>query len=108
MLRFKDRPFEILAVSIDDIRQAVINLMTTMNPPGIQTWDEKGSENPIARLYNVQRLPTWFLLDEKGVIRARDPFGEKLIPALHSLLESPESAATSAHRPHSERAGDVP
>ena len=40
--------------------------------------------------------------------RARDPFGEKLIPALRSLLEPPESAATSAHRPHSERVGDVP
>jgi hypothetical protein len=76
----------ILAISLDESRRGLTEVVEMMKVPGIQTWDEKGRDNPVADLYNVQRLPAWFLLDDKGVIRARDPFGEKLIPAIQSLL----------------------
>lgn len=80
-----DNAFEILAVAVDEDREAVENVIRSHRPAGIQTWEADGGENPIAKLYNVRRFPTWYLLDEDGVIRARDPFGEALIPALERV-----------------------
>ncbi len=87
MSRLKDKPFEILAVSLDDERHALTHMLEHMKIPGIHTWDDKGRENPIAERYNVLSLPTWYLIDEKGVIRARDPFGDALIPAAEAILK---------------------
>ena len=86
--RFKDKPFEILAVSCDDDRAALANLLKLRKPPGIQTWHKKGPANPAAELYNVQGYPTWFLVDADGVIRARDAFGDDLIPAVEKAMQA--------------------
>ncbi len=87
MSRLKDKPFTILAVSVDDDRDSLITTLESRKVPGIQTWDPVGwEENPIARLYNVQNIPTWYLIDAKGVIRGRDPFDKELIPAVTTLL----------------------
>lgn len=87
MSRLKDKPFEIVAISLDDERNALTHMLEHMKVPGIQTWDDKGRENPIAKQYNVLRLPTWYLIDRKGVIRARDPFGDALIPAAKATFK---------------------
>ncbi len=94
MSRLKNKPFEILAISLDDAREILVHMLGSMKMPGIQTWDEKGRENPIATLYNAVTLPTWYLLDENGVIRARDPFGEQLIPAVTALLARSKTTNT--------------
>ena len=86
--RFKDKPFEILAVSCDDDRTALTNLLKLREPPGIQTWHKKGPANPAAELYNVQGYPTWYLVDAGGVIRARDAFGDALIPAVEKAMQA--------------------
>ena len=86
MSRLKGKPFEILAVSLDDAREFLVQIVEQKSIPGIHTWDEQGRDNPIAEMYNAFSLPSWFLLDEKGVIRARDPFGDKLIPAVESIF----------------------
>ena len=84
--RFADEPFVILAVSLDDFREMLVSGLEQKHLPGIQTWDESGRENPVAELYNAQFLPTWYLIDAKGFIRARDTFGEELIPAITKAL----------------------
>ena len=76
----------ILAVSLDDDRQALDNLLKSMNPPGVHTWDAAGSANPVGELYNIQALPTSYLIDPKGIIRARDPDAEKLAEAVKAIL----------------------
>ncbi len=86
--RFKDKPFEILAVSCDDDRAALTNMLKLRDPPGIQTWSKKGPANPNAELYNVQGYPTWYLVDAGGVIRARDAFGDALIPAVEKAMQA--------------------
>ncbi len=86
MSRLKDKPFEILAISLDDQREFLVHLLKNKKFPGIHTWDDKGRENPIAEQYNVLDLPVWYLLDERGVIRARDPFEDKLVPAVNAIL----------------------
>lgn len=85
--RFKGQPFEILAVSLDDLRSDLADMVKGANLPGLQTWDgAQWDDHPIRRLYNVQSVPTWYLLDKQGVIRSRDPFGDKLIPAVDAQL----------------------
>jgi thiol-disulfide isomerase/thioredoxin len=86
--RFKDQSFEILAVSCDDQRSTALRMVKHWSPPGIQTWTEGGRENRVALLYNVRMFPTWYVLDADGVIRAKDPFGANLVPALESALRS--------------------
>ena len=93
MLRLKGKPFEIVNVSLDDAKTEVVTLTESAKFPGIHTWDEKGPENPIAELYNAHRLPTWYLIDGRGIIRARDPFGDKLVPAIESIVAPTEGAA---------------
>jgi len=80
------KPFEIVSVSVDDEREALQNLLSVRKAPGLQTWDEKGGENPVAELYNVYHLPTWYLIDAQGVIRERDPDPEKLVPTIEATL----------------------
>ena len=87
MSRLKDNPFEIVAISLDDERNALTHMLQTMQVPGIQTWDNKGRENTIAKQYNVLRLPTWYLIDKRGVIRARNPFGDALITAAKATFK---------------------
>ena len=94
MSRLKGKPFEILAVSLDDTTAEVVGVVEALEFPGLHTWDEKGRENPVAKQYNVQNLPTWYLIDSKGVIRARDPFGEKLVPAIETVVGPINEAST--------------
>ncbi len=87
MSRLKGKPFEILSVSLDDLREMLVHVVEEKKVPGVQTWEKSGRENPIAEMYNANGLPSWFLLDEKGVIRARDSFDDALIPAIESILK---------------------
>ncbi len=87
MSRLKDKSFEIVAISLDDERNALTHMLEHMKIPGIQTWDDKGRANPIAEQYNVLSLPTWYLIDKNGLIRARDPFGDALIPAAKATFK---------------------
>ena len=93
--RLKDKPFEILAVSCDDLKEDLVDVIKRRKAPGIHTWSEEGSENPVASLYNIRNYPTWYLVDGDGVIRARDPFGDALIPAIEKALKRSRKASPS-------------
>ena len=98
---FEKHPFEILSVSVDDDPESVRRLVKAFKAPGIHTWDEKGPENPVANLYAVQQYPSWFLIDQKGIIRARDSFGDMLIKTVRGLLglDSESSVAATSDAP---------
>lgn len=80
-------PFEILNISADDDRTALVFLIERMNLPGIHTWDEKGRDNPVASLYNVRGLPSSYLLDADGVIKMRDVPVSELVQAIESVAK---------------------
>lgn len=84
---FTGKPFVIIAVSLDDARQGVVDFVKESGFPGIHTWHEKGPDNPVSELYRAEFLPTWYLIDGNGIIRARDPFHDKLIPAIEAALQ---------------------
>jgi len=84
--RFEGKPFVILAVSLDDTRSDVKAFVKGANFPGVHTWHEAGPDNPVSTLYNAEMLPTWYVIDAKGIIRARDPFHDELIPAVEKAM----------------------
>lgn len=84
--KFAGKPLAVLAVSLDDTREEVESILKHHEYPAMHAWDPAGSENPVGVLYNVQELPTWYLIDADGVIRARDPFGDKLEKSLQEVL----------------------
>lgn len=46
----------------------------------------KGWKDPIAQMYNVDQIPSTFILDEKGTIVAKDLRGEELKAKVKALL----------------------
>jgi len=81
--------FELLGVSLDDFSESLEDTIRAKGIPGIQTWDPSGRENPIAEMYNVQNVPVWFVIDDKGVIRAKSATGNELSSAVEQTLYSP-------------------
>jgi len=86
-LRGDDRPFEIVNVSLDDELPALKSVLRHLDMPGVQTWDRIDGANPVGKQYNVYGLPSWFLIDDKGVIRARNPFGDALASNVAAIRE---------------------
>jgi Thioredoxin-like len=76
----------IIGVSLDD---DVSKWKTAIAKDKI-TWTQvsnlKGWEDPIAKLYNVEQIPTTFLLDAQGKFIDHDLRGEGLKAKVTSLL----------------------
>ncbi|MBI1826704.1 MAG: redoxin domain-containing protein [Planctomycetes bacterium] len=79
--------FEILGVSLDDFREVLEDAVRSRGLPGTQTWDPAGRENPIAEMYNVQNVPVWYVIDDKGVIRAKSTVNRELSESVESALK---------------------
>lgn len=86
MSRLKGKPFEILFVSLDDTREELTTFLGATKPPGVHTYDVNRGESPTAILYNVEYLPTKYLIDPKGVIVARDPDVATLAETVEKIL----------------------
>ncbi len=98
--RLKDKPFELVAVSIDDDLKTLEDFLTKENLPWTHWWaGPGGKESAIAAAWNVQLVPAVFVLDTKGVIRYKDIRGEELEKAVNVLLATiPESVAAKASK----------
>lgn len=83
---FKDKNFDIVSVSLDKDpaawKQAVIADGLTWS----QLSELKDFEGPTAKLYQIQMIPTNFLLDPSGKIIAKNIPGQELITLLGKTL----------------------
>ena len=93
------KPFEIVAVSVDENRDELVSALLTLKPGGVQTWDEAGEGNPVAEMFNVQNLPTWYLIDQHGVIRVRNPRTEDLTVTVDALLKGQPPPRGTSEKP---------
>lgn len=84
--KYKDKNFTVFSVSLDSKKD---NWQKAINDDGL-VWshvsDLKGWESAAAKLYNIQSIPSNFLLDTTGKIIARDLRGEDLEQQLQALL----------------------
>lgn len=84
---YRDRGFEILAVSVDtresDWKAAIAKDQATW----LHISDLTGWKTPLAGAYNVSALPASFLLDREGKIVAKDLRGGRLAKAIEAALQ---------------------
>jgi thiol-disulfide isomerase/thioredoxin len=88
---YHERGLNIISVSLDRegqkdrwLKAIEDDNMDWYHVSNLQFWQE-----PIARAYGVRSIPATFLLDENGMIIAKDLRGQALVNTLESLMPAP-------------------
>ncbi len=114
--------FEIVGVSVDSDKQALIDLIAAEEIPWTNLHDADESDpdlHPLADKYGVHGLPTTFLIDREGKVIARDLGGaalsdkveQALTPAVPEEKKSEPEKATekpAADKPAADKPADSP
>lgn len=82
--RFHARGLEIYQVSLDPDEHYWKTMSEQL--PWVCVWNQQGLDNDIVRLYNLQKLPTWFLIDRSSTLVGRMELLENLEKEIDSLL----------------------
>lgn len=85
--KYSDSPvgFEVYQVAIDTSKSLWITAVQEQQLPWVSVSDLRGHNSSALGLYNVQKLPTNFLMDKEGNIVLRDIYGSKLDEKLAEL-----------------------
>ncbi|MDP3914225.1 MAG: TlpA disulfide reductase family protein [Bacteroidota bacterium] len=83
--KYKSRGFEIYQVSVDNERNAWIDAIEQDGMNWINVGDMKGSVSALHN-YNVQKIPSNYILDKEGNIVARDIQGPELDKLIGKLF----------------------
>jgi len=78
--------FEIYGVSLDAKKSNWETGIHTLNVQWIQVSDLKFWQSPVAKTYNIQELPFNVLIDENGIILAKNLHGAELGKAIAGYL----------------------
>lgn len=84
--KFHDRGLEIVGVSFDNDKKAWLAGLNRLGMSWPQMSDLKGWESEAASLYGIQAIPANVLIDQNGVIVAKDLREEELQTKLAELL----------------------
>jgi peroxiredoxin len=84
---YKDKGFEILAVSLDRTKDRWLQAIEADGLPWLHVSDLKGWANEVAQMYSVKSIPHTVLLDAEGKIIARGLRGPQLEAKLAELLD---------------------
>ena len=84
--RLEGKPFALLGVNSDPkerLKQVLVKEKITWP----SWWDGGDTSGPIASRWNVNGWPTIYVLDHKGLIRAKDPPEKELERIVDQLLK---------------------
>ena len=85
--KYKDKGFEIYAISIDANKQAWLNAVKQDRTQWLQVNDMKAANgNQLTQTWNLHYIPSTFLLDKTGKIVAENPDKHDLEKLLNKLL----------------------
>ncbi|NSW94895.1 MAG: AhpC/TSA family protein [Bacteroidales bacterium] len=84
---FNKKGFDIFGVSLDQNREDWLKAIKDDNLTWTHVSDLQYWNNAAARLYSVNAIPANFLLDEKGVIIAKNLRGEELYNKVKEILK---------------------
>lgn len=84
---FHAKGLNIIGVSLDEKADKWKEAIAKDQLTWTQISNLKGWEDPIAKRYKVEGIPATFLLDEKGVVIARDLRGDELRAKVASILK---------------------
>jgi len=82
--KYHDRGFEIYQVSFDP--EEHFWKTKTAALPWVSVWDENGTRSAVLSQYNVQTLPTFFLIDRNNTLQKRDAQIKDLDAEIQALL----------------------
>lgn len=82
--RFRDKGFEVLAVSIDDKKAAWHSGIKSFGTPFIQLSELLGRKSRLGAIYGISTIPANLLIDPQGKIIAADLRGKSLTRKLES------------------------
>lgn len=82
----KSSGFEIYQVSLDTSKPLWVTTVQDQKLPWISVCDFKGANSSAARLFNIQSLPTNFLIDRQGNIAGKNLSGTALKTKIKQLL----------------------
>ncbi len=86
--QFKDKNFEIIAVSLDEKKEPWVKAIKDDGLPWIHVSDLKGWKNVVAVEYGIQAVPQNLLLDPNGIIVAKNLKGEALSKKLEEVIKN--------------------
>jgi peroxiredoxin len=84
--RFADRGFEIVGISLDENLAALRSFLEREKLPWIIGFSGSGWDDPAARVYGVDAIPSTWLIDRHGVLREAGLRGEALRDAVARLV----------------------
>lgn len=82
--KYHDRGFEIYQVSFDP--EEHFWKTKTAALPWVSVWDENGTRSTVLSQYNLQTLPTFFLIDRNNTLQKRDAQIKDLDAEIQALL----------------------
>lgn len=85
--KFKDKGFEIFAVSLDTDKSDWKNAIKKDKVSWMQVIDPGGWDTPTASNWGIVALPTSYLIDREGRLIAMDMAGKELEKALKELID---------------------
>jgi thiol-disulfide isomerase/thioredoxin len=83
---YKDKGFEIISVSLDNVKDKWVDAIAKDGLPWLQVSDLKGWNNAVGRVYGVRAVPQSFLLDKDGKIIGNTLRDESLNAKLAELF----------------------
>lgn len=84
--KFKGKGFEIYQVSLDTNRDEWVNAIESARIPWMSVSELSKKGSYYARLYNIQQLPSNYLIDRNQVIIGKNLYGESLKSKLREVL----------------------
>lgn len=84
--RYRDKGFEVYAISLDNNKFSWMNAIDFNEFPWINVSELSFPESRAATLYNVSGIPTSFLINRDGEIVARNLYGRTLETWLDNIL----------------------
>ena len=86
--KYKAKGFEVFGVSIDSKKANWLKAIKQDRITYTQVNDPAGWKSPVAERWGVDQIPTTFLIDKSGKVRAIDAEGTNLDRFVKLLLES--------------------
>src|SRR5262245_66115521 len=84
--RLADQPFALLGINSDKDRTELRKTMENEQITWRSFWDGGSTQGPIATKWNVHGWPTIYVLDHKGVIRAKEVREKAMDKVVDELL----------------------
>lgn len=99
-LKYHDKGFEVIGISLDDTREAAEEYVKQTNIPWPslfhESTDGSGWQNPMAVRYGITGIPTAILVDQEGKVVSMNARGPRLAAELEKLLGKSSEDEASA------------